>query len=259
MVFKRLKARFGGGTTVETTVHTPLAQPGGVLEGVVDIVGGEFEQQISYLALALVARVEVETEDSEHHTDIAFAEERVLGAFTLHPAEQRSVPFVLHLPLETPFTVLGGRDLPGVRLGVRTELEIARSTDKGDFDPVRVAPLPAQERVLDALDRIGCRVKGVDLEKGRVPGSALPFYQEVEYTLPREFARGMSELEVTFLAGPHGMEVLLEADRKGGFLDAGGDRVHRLTVGYDTVDTEDWEATMRHHLQELGRRRGLFG
>jgi sporulation-control protein len=258
-VFRRLKAVFGGGTTVETTVHTPLAQPGGVLEGAVEIVGGEVEQEIRYLALALVARVEVETQDGEYLQDRTFAEQAVHGAFTLRPGERRNVPFVLVLPLETPFNVLRDRDLPGVRLGLRTELEIARSTDKGDFDPIRVAPLPAQQRVLDALERIGCRLRRADLEKGRVPGAALDFYQEVEYTPPPQFAGRLKELEVTFLTREHDMDVLLEGDRRGGFLDAGGDRVHRLRIGYDALDAEDWEAVLREHLEELGRRRGLFG
>lgn len=259
MVFKRLKARFGGGTSIDTRVHTPVAFPGGTLDGVVEIVGGEFQQQISYLALRLVARVEVETEDSEHHSERSFAEQRVHGPFTLHPAEQKSVPFSIGVPLETPFNVVGQRDLPGVRLGVRTELEIERSTDKGDFDPIRVGPLPAQERILAALDRIGCHFRNADLEAGRIHGSTLPFYQELEFAPPHEFAGRISELEVTFLAGPYSMEVLLEGDRKGGFLDSGGDRVHRLTVGYDAIERENWEAIMRDHLHELGRSRGFFG
>ena len=58
MMFKRLKARFGGGTTVDTIVHTAVGRPGGTLDGVVEIVGGEFEQQISYLDLKLVVRAE---------------------------------------------------------------------------------------------------------------------------------------------------------------------------------------------------------
>lgn len=120
MVFKRLKARFGGGTTVQTTVHTPVAFPGGTLEGVVDIVGGEFEQEIKYLELALVVRVEVETEDSEYNSDEAVAKQRVHGAFTLRPGEHKSVPFYFGLPLETPFNMIGGRELPGVRVGLRT-------------------------------------------------------------------------------------------------------------------------------------------
>ncbi|WP_219416250.1 sporulation protein [Pseudonocardia nigra] len=258
-MFKRLKAVFGGGTTVETEVHTAVARPGGRLDGVIEVVGGDVEQEIRYLALALEARVEVETDNGEHHADERFASQQVHGAFPLHPGEQRSVPFSIDVPLETPFNVLGGRDLPGVRLGLRTELEIARSLDKGDFDPIRVAPLPAQERILATLERIGCRFRRSDLERGRIRGSALPFYQELEFTSPAEFARAVSELEVTFLAGPHGMDVLLEGVRRGGFLDAGGDRVVRLSVAYDAVERTDWESALRHHLQELGRRRGLFG
>lgn len=257
MVFKKLKARFGGGTTVDTRVHTPVAQPGGTVEGVVEIVGGEFVQEIKYLELALVARVEVETDDGEHHADETFAKQRVTGAFPLHPGQRLSVPFQLGLPLETPFNLFGGRELHSVRIGVRTELEIAKSTDKGDFDPIRVAPLPAQERILAAFERVGCHFKSSDVERGRIRGAALPFYQEVEFTAPHGLR--LKEVEVTFLAGPHSMEVLIEGDRKGGFLDSGGDRVHRFTVGYQAIDHEDWEAVVYQQLQELGRRRGLFG
>jgi len=259
VVFKRLKARFGGGTTVQTQVHTPVAQPGGYVQGVVEIVGGEFEQDIRYLALAAEARVEVETDNGESRTDLRFAHQHVHGAFTLHPGQRIDVPFTFGLPLETPFNVIGGQELHGVRLGLRTELEIAKSLDKGDWDPIRVEPLPAQRRILDALVNIGCRFKSADLERGRIPGSALDFYQEVEFHPAPEFARGVSELEVTFLTGPHGMDVLLEGDRRGGFLDAGGDGIHRLSISYDAVAHEDWESIMRHHLHELGRRRGFFG
>lgn len=258
MVFKRLKAAFGGGTTVQTHVHTPVAQPGGTVQGVVEIVGGDVEQDIRYLALAGEARVEVETEESEHTADVRFAHQHITGAFVLHPGQCLEVPFTFALPLETPFNVIGGQELHGVRLGMRTELEIARSLDKGDRDPIRVEPLPAQRRILDALVHIGCRFKSADLERGRIPGSALDFYQEIEFHPPSD-VRGISELEVTFLTGPNGMDVLLEGDRRGGFLDAGGDRVHRLSIGYDVLAREDWESILRGHLHELGRRRGLFG
>jgi sporulation-control protein len=258
-VFRKLKAAFGGGTTVETTVHTQVGQPGGTLEGVVEIVGGEFEQEIRSVALTLEARVEVESGDNEHHADLAFAGRQVHDAFVLRPEERKAVPFVLALPLETPINFLGGRELRGARLGMRTELDIAKALDKGDLDPIRVGPLPAQERILVALERIGCRFRRGDLEHGRIPGASLPFYQELEFAPPAEFARGLTELEVTFLAGPRSMDVLLEGDRRGGFLDTGGDRIHRFTVGYDALEREDWEAVLRHQLQELGRRRGLFG
>ncbi|MGD9527840.1 sporulation protein [Pseudonocardia sp.] len=259
MVFKKLKARFGGGTTLQTHVHTPVAQPGGLVNGVVEIVGGEFAQDIRYLALAAEARVEVEHGDGESRQDMRFAHQHVAGQFVLHPGQRIDVPFGFALPLETPFNVIAGSELRGVRLGLRTELEIAKSLDKGDWDPIRVEPLPAQRRILDALVNIGCRFKSADLERGRIPGSVLDFYQEVEFYPPPEFSHAISELEVTFLTFPHGMDVLLEGDRRGGFLDSGGDRIHRLSIGHEAIAREDWESVLRHHLHELGRRRGFFG
>lgn len=259
MVFGRIKAILGGGTTVETVVHTPVTQPGGALQGVVDIVGGEFEQEIKYLALALVCRVEVETDDGEYHADETFATQHVHGAFTLHPDERRNVPFTVGVPLQTPFNHIDGRDLPGVRLGVRTELEIARSLDKGDYDPIRVAPLTAQQRVLTALERIGCRFRRSDVERGRIYGADLPFYQELEFTAPPELSGRLAEVELTFLAHQHELEVILEGERRPGLFTEGSDRTRRLTLGYDQIQHGDVEAILHEQLGELARRRGLFG
>ncbi len=58
---------------------------------------------------------------------------------------------------------------------------------------------------------------------------------------------------------PHTMDVLIEGDRRGGFLSEGGDRVERLSIGYDAIGTQDWESILYQHLEELGRRRGFFG
>jgi sporulation-control protein len=259
MVFGRIRAIFGGGTTVDTVVHTPVAQPGGPLQGVVEIVGGELEQEIKYLALALVCRVEVETDNGEHQADETFATQHVHGAFTLHPGERKDVPFSIGIPLQTPFNVINGQDLPGVRIGVRTELEIARSLDKGDYDPIRVAPLPPQQRVLAALERIGCRFRRSDVERGRIRGADLPFYQELEFAPPAALSGRLNEVEVTFLARQYDMEVILEGDRRGGLLADGGDRVLRLQMGYDEIQHGDVEAIMEQQLGELARRRGLFG
>ncbi|MBC3191603.1 sporulation protein [Pseudonocardia sp. C8] len=258
MVFKKLKARFGGGTTVDTAVHTPVTQPGGFLDGVVEIVGGDVEQRIKYLALRLEVEVEVERDDREHRSTTSFAEQRVADRFELHPGERRSVPFRFEVPLQSPFNVVHGRDLPGVRLGLRTELDIAGSLDRGDLDPVRVEPIPPQQRLLAAFEQAGCHFLRADVEQGHIPGAQFGFYQEIEFAPPRDL-RGLKEVEVSFLAGPHAIDVLIQGDRRGGFLDAGGDRVARLTIPYDQLDRHDWASEMRGHLGELARRRGLFG
>jgi len=262
MVFKRLKARFGGGTTVDTIVHTPVGRPGGTLDGVVEIVGGEVEQQISYLDLTLVVRAEHEYTGSDGDDRESVGEERIggeraSGPFTLQPGEHRSVPFRLALPLETPFNIINGRELPKVAIGVRTELEIAKSWDKGDFDPVRVEPLPAQQRILAAFERIGCVLRSSDVERGRIPGAALNCYQELEFGAPPALSGRLSEIEVTFVTTPHSLEVLIEGDRRGGFL-SGGDHVLRMSIGHDVIETENWEAIVAENLQELAGRGGFF-
>jgi sporulation-control protein len=259
MVFGRIRSLFGGGTTIDTIVHTAVAEPGGALQGVIEVVGGSDEQEIKYIALNLVCRVEVETDDGEHHSDDSFAKQHVHGAFTLQPGQRLSIPFTFGIPLQTPFNVIDGQDLPGVRLGVRTELEIARSFDKGDYDPIRVGPLPAQRRILTALERLGCQFRRTDVERGHIRGADFGFYQELEFSAPHALSGRINELEVTFLARPHELEVVLEADKKGGFFTEGQDKVRRLVMDYNMIMNDNVEAIMEQQLGELARGGGFFG
>ena len=123
-------------------------------------------------------------------------------------------------------------------LGVRTELAVAGAKDKGDLDPLAVRPLPAQEAILEALGQLGFGFKSADLEYGHIGGTGqqLPFYQEIELTPPPQYAHQINEIEVTFLAGPAGLEVVLEADKRGGFFSEGHDALTRFTVSHHGVD-----------------------
>ncbi|MFJ1589307.1 sporulation protein [Kitasatospora albolonga] len=56
------------------------------------------------------------------------------GAFCLPEGEQRTVPFSVALPWETPITELHGLPLGNV-LGVRTELAVVSARDKSDLAP----------------------------------------------------------------------------------------------------------------------------
>ena len=100
-------------------------------------------------------------------------------------------------------------------MGVRTELEIARSVDKGDLDPVQIVSLPGQTQLMEALAQLGFRFKSADVEKGRLRGATLPFFQEIEFHPGPEYRGKFNELEVTFLGGPQETRVIFEADQKG--------------------------------------------
>ncbi|GAA2449216.1 sporulation protein [Streptomyces macrosporus] len=262
MVFKRLLGSLGvGGPTVDTVLDPGAALPGGPLSGRVNLRGGSADFDVERIDLELVAHVEAETDDGEHQGSVAFERFTVGGGFRLAEGAEHSVPFTVTLPWETPITELHGQPL-GVVLGVRTELAVAGAKDKGDLDPLTVRPLPVQEAVLEAFGRLGFGFRSADLEYGHIGGTGqrLPFYQEIEITPSPRYAHAVNEIEVTFLAYPGGMEVVLEADKRGGFLSGGHDALARFTVGHQ--DVRDWDAEVDgwvRHLVESRAAHGLHG
>ncbi|MXM62583.1 sporulation protein [Streptomyces sp. HUCO-GS316] len=259
MVFKRLLGSLGvGGPTVDTVLDPGATRPGGALTGQVHLKGGGADFDIEHIALELMARVEAEHEEGESEGVVAFDRFLVGGGFRLAEGEERSVPFSVTLPWETPITELYGQGL-GVALGVRTELSVAGAKDKGDLDQLTVAPLPVQEAVLEALGRLGFGFRTADLEYGRIGGTGqqLPFYQEIELTPAPQYAHQVNEIEVTFLADPGGMEVVLEADKRGGLFSEGQDMITRFTVGHH--DSRDWNTEVDGWIRQLVAHRASYG
>ncbi|WP_405386646.1 sporulation protein [Streptomyces sp. NBC_01102] len=263
MVFKKLLGSLGvGGPTVDTVLDTATAVPGGSLNGRVHLKGGSADFTIEHITLELVARVEAEHEDGESEGVVAFDRFTVGGAFVLPEGAEVTVPFDVALPWETPVTALYGQDL-GIVLGVRTELSVAGAKDKGDLDRLAVGPLPAQEAVLEALGQLGFGFRSADLEIGHIRGTGqqLPFYQEIELSPAPQYAHQVNEIELTFLAGPGGLEVVLEADKRGGLLsgDGGGDDAGRFTVEHHEVQGRDWNTEVDAWIRSLAEARAAYG
>lgn len=259
MVFKRLLGSLGvGGPTVDTVLAPGAARPGAALTGEVRLKGGTADFDIEHIALELVARVEAEHEGGEGEGVAAFDRFVVGGGFRLGEGEERTVPFSVPLPWETPVTELYGQGL-GIVLGVRTELSVAGARDKGDLDRLAVAPLPAQEAILEALGQLGFGFRSADLEYGRIGGTGqrLPFYQEIELTPAPQYAHQVNEIELTFLAHPGGLEVVLEADKRGGLFSEGHDALTRFTVGHH--DVRDWNTEVDGWIRELIGHRAAYG
>ncbi|MCG0287374.1 sporulation protein [Streptomyces sp. PSAA01] len=217
MVFKRVLGSLGvGGPVVATVLDREPVRPGGVVRGQVRLRGGGRACAIEHLALELVARVEAGHGGEEGAGGVVFDRLRLSGGFRLDTREHRDVPFTLRIPWETPLTELSGQPL-GIVLGVRIELASAGATDHGDPEPLIVRPLPGQEAVLGALGRLGFGLIAADLRLGHTTGTeqTLPFHQEIELTPGPRYLHAMNELALTLLTGPDGMEVVLEADKRG--------------------------------------------
>jgi sporulation-control protein len=245
MVFKKVLRALGvGGPSIDTVLASPNTYPGQALQGNVQIAGGDHAVDIDRVTLGLVTRIEVESGDSEHDAMVEFHRMDVAGAFRLEPGQRHSIPFSFPTPWETPITSVFGQPLYGMTMGMRTELAVARAVDKGDLDPVVVNPLPVQERILDALARLGFQFKGADLERGHIRGvhQTLPFYQEIEFYPAPQYARGVNEVELTFVANQRGVEVIFEFDKRGGLFLSGHDTVNRFSVDHASADRIDWTA-----------------
>lgn len=242
MVFKRmLRAMGAGGPSVDTVLASPHARPGETLSGHVNLLGGDHTADIEHVSVALRTRIEVEAGDHEGFRTIEFHKAYVTGRLHLNPGERQAIPFQLPLPWETPLTAVAGVHLRGMTLGVSTDVSVAGAIDKGDVDPITVHPLPGQDRVLDAFGQLGMRFVSADLEQGHIHGlrQELPFYQEIEFH-PGSRYRGANQIELTFLTSPHEMVVLLEVDKRGGFLSAGGDTLGRFHVSHEQAMQMNW-------------------
>ncbi len=253
MVFKKMLSALGvGGPSVDTVLANPNVRPGETLTGQVNLLGGEAAADIEQIAIGLVTRVEV----GEHAGVMEFHRQVVSGPLQLAPKQPLSIPFQLPVPWETPVTAVYGQRLHGMTMGLRTELAIARAVDKGDLDEIYVHPLPVQERILEAFGQLGFRFKKADVERGMIHGvhQTLPFYQEVEFFAAPQYAQTVNEVELTFVTNPHGVDVVLECDKRGGFLTPGQDVFGRYQVGHAEAERADWAQVVDGWLQEtIGR------
>ncbi|MFC4145172.1 sporulation protein [Micromonospora mangrovi] len=259
MVFKKMLSAFGvGGPSVDTVLANPNTRPGLTLDGHVNLVGGDAPASIEQIAVGLVTRVEIESGDAEYGGVMEFHRMGVSGPLELAPKQQLSIPFRLAVPWETPVTDVYGQRLHGMTMGLRTELAVARAVDKSDLDHVAVHPLPIHERILDAFQALGFRFKHADLERGHIRGvqQTLPFYQEIEFFAAPQYANAVTEVELTFVTSQRGVEVVLECDKRGGFLSAGHDVVGRYAVPHSDAGRTDWVQVVDGWLRETTSRYG---
>lgn len=261
-MFKRMLSAFGiGGPSVDTVLDSPHAVPGQVITGQVRIQGGSADARIDRIVLSLVTRVEVERGDHESRGTAEFFRLPVAENVQVAEGQPVTVPFQLPLPWETPITAVGGHQLPGMTVGVRTDLDISGAPDKGDLDPIQVAPVPAQDAVLDAFGQLGFQFRSADVEAGRIHGvhQELGLFQEIEFFPPARYAGRINQVELTFVTNPHELVVVLEADKRGGLFRSGGDSFGRFQVSHQDALTADWASWIDQWIADVAERGGHFG
>ncbi|WP_238012122.1 sporulation protein [Dactylosporangium sp. AC04546] len=232
MVFKKLLAGLGfGGVEVDTVLSPQPATPGGALTGQVNL-RAKGDTDISGIHLLLVATGQLGEVELARHT--------VSGPMNVTSGATPSIPFTMAVPSHAPFTVLYGQQLPGINIGVRTEVAVASGSAKGDFDPARLDASPAHQHIMDALGTIGCRFVRNELRPGVPSGVDVSVAQAITFLAPVPEGQqpGPHIPQIVFLfTGTHdGMTVIAElAGRPGA-----GDKHHLSTGEMDELSgTED--------------------
>ncbi|MFS8105155.1 sporulation protein, partial [Lentzea alba] len=80
------------------------------------------------------------------------------------------------------------------------------------------------------------------------------FYQEIEFFPPAQFAGQVSQVELTFVANPHELYVILEADKRGGMFSSGGDAFGHFRVSHQEAQGTDWASAINGWLAQIAQR-----
>ncbi|NUT38071.1 MAG: sporulation protein [Hamadaea sp.] len=174
MVFKKLLAGLGfGGVEVDTVLSAHAPSTGGQLSGQVNL-RAKSDTDISAITVILLA--------GGPRGEFELGRFPVAGGLRVMDGQTPSIPFAVPLPAHTPFTRLYGKTMPGIGLGVRTEVAVASGSGKTDFDPVVVDAGQVPQSVVDALGTIGCRFVRNELRP--TPGLAVPAAQAITFYAP---------------------------------------------------------------------------
>ena len=234
-MFKKILASVGiGAAKVDTVLETEHLQPGQKFNAVIVIKGGDVDQEISGLDLALMTRVKVESDDGEYFTNHVIEKWRITGIGMIAAGAEKHIPFEARLHSETPITEINaGYNQSHVWL--ETGLDIDLALDPTDRDALHIYPNDAVSTLMEAMDRLGFSLVKADVEKGYLKAPTFQShsgcYQELEYRPNSRSLFGLQEIELSFVPEAHKTHVLIELDRA-----FRGDGYVDLTIEHDHVN-----------------------
>ncbi|WP_150272945.1 sporulation protein [Paenibacillus tepidiphilus] len=210
-MFKRMLASAGiGAAEVNLMLHQDTVQAGDTLSGIVRIQGGRVDQKVDDVYAFVKTRYIREHNDSKSNVEATIAKFLLASGFIVEAEKAYEFPVSFRLPVVTPVTM--GR----TPVWIQTGLDIKEAVDPKDEDYLQVLPHPHAAVVLDAVTQLGFRLREVSCEHAPHYGkrNGLSFVQEFEFAPSSEFRGRLDELEIMFYPDEHGVELLLQIDRR---------------------------------------------
>ena len=210
-MFQKILASVGiGNAKVDTKLTRSIYTAGDVVEGVVEIRGGNTAQQIDAIYVTVYTSYIKEVDDKKVQDEAAVARYEVGTGFTINDNELKEIPFRFNLPYSTPMSV--GK----TKVWIQTELDIKMAVDPNDRDYIEVRPTSLAAEIIYATKQLGFRQRSAECEKApfslRAPH---PFVQEFEFSPTGQYRNYLDELEIIFVnQSASGVDLLIQVDRK---------------------------------------------
>lgn len=215
-MFNKVIASIGiGSATVDTKVKRAYIQQGELLEGVVEVKGGNTDQRIESIDLKLMTMYG--HEGGDRLSPVVVEVHQLNEPFTISKGEKRHIPFSFKVPLDTPITMVHPETQKNVPpVWIDTGIDIKNAIDPKDRDYVSVDPTTVHENIVDAIKVIGFKFK--QMESQNTPAwvkTNRPFVQQYEFTPSfGKYSRKLDELEVYILQGDHETTIYFEIDKR---------------------------------------------
>ncbi|MBW9218745.1 sporulation protein SpoOM [Anoxybacillus ayderensis] len=211
-LFNKVLASIGiGSAKVDTKLHESQLSLGERITGVVEVTGGNVDQEIDDIYLSLCATYTKEVDDRKVTKQAIIEKWKIAQSFVIRAGEKKEFPFSFSLPLDTPITV--GK----TRVWLHTGLDIKNAVDPTDEDYIRVQPNRMMNEVFRAMENLGFRLKEAECkEAAYYVRKNLPFVQEFEFVpTSGEFRGKLDEVEMIFFPHtPQECELLIQVDRR---------------------------------------------
>lgn len=208
--FNKMLARVGvGAAKIDTILERTEYYPNEDMNGVVHIQGGNVDQEVGNIYIKVMTEYIREHDEKKEHVQYAMAQYKVSDEMVVKKGQKLEIPFSFILPSQTPIT------FDRQKVWLHTGLDIGMSLDPTDHDYITVHPHPYMETVFQAAELLGFHFHSSSVEYLSRSRYGVPFVQEFEFTPGREFSNRITELELVMRLEPHGLQVLVEVDRRG--------------------------------------------
>ncbi|MBG9792494.1 SpoOM family protein [Paenibacillus dendritiformis] len=188
------------GSQIDTLLERGRYAPGEQMRGIVKLRGGPLSRRIEGIHLIL------QTDYAEPHLPQGISRACTLMRYPVcsyvcaGPLETKELPFCIQLPAHLPLTI------GETSVWLQTVMENGEAREPSDEDRIEVIPSVEQSIVIDAVNRLGFRLRSIHC----LPwdGSGFPsFMQPFEFVAASSFQDLISGLRLVFWRGEEGMEL----------------------------------------------------